>query len=343
MRVLGLTKTADTNVQYAHEVIGRQMQQLTRMVDDLLDVSRITRGKVQLQREVIDLAGVVASAVEISRPLLDGRKHDFSLTLPSEPVCVLGDPTRLAQVIANILNNAAKYTNEGGSIAAILERTDKEAVVRVRDSGLGIAPTMLGSVFDLFTQAQSSLSRSDGGLGIGLSLVRSLVQLHGGTVEAFSEGLGRGSEFVLRLPVISEAPAEPWKKNHAESPRPDSRRILVVDDNVDAARSLAILLNMVGHEVHTAQDGTTALHAAQVHQPDVVLLDIGLPGMDGLEVARHLRQDQKFKDILLVAITGYGQDEDRRRSEEAGFNAHLVKPIAIDALNALLGRFSADD
>ena len=325
-------------LNYARSVIERQLQNLTRLVDDLLDVSRITRGKVVLQKETVGLASVIERAVEVSRPLIDQRKHRLTLTIPREPILVFADSIRLAQVIANLLNNAAKYTEEQGRIDLIVERTQQEAVIRIVDTGVGIAPNMLSSVFDLFTQAQGSVSRSEGGLGIGLSLVRSLVQMHDGVVTATSAGLGHGCQFEVRLPIRQAGSMK------APGPQPilpekiPSRRILVVDDNVDAADSLAMLLRVIGHDVRTAHDGPAALETARASRPEVVLLDIGLPYMSGLEVARHLRNDFPADDVVLVALTGYGQDEDRRRSEEAGFDGHLVKPVDFDALQSLIAQ-----
>ena len=338
VRLLRLKAPTVDELNYARSVIERQLQNMTRLVDDLLDVSRITRGKVVLQKETVELASVVERAVEVSRPLIDQRKHRLTLTIPREPILVFADSIRLAQVIANLLNNAAKYTEEQGRIDLIVDQIGQEAVIRIVDTGVGIAPNMLSSVFDLFTQAQGSVSRSEGGLGIGLSLVRSLVQMHDGVVTARSAGLGQGSQFEVRLPIRQAGSLK------APSPQPivpekiPSRRILVVDDNVDAADSLAMLLRVIGHDVRTAHDGPAALEAARASRPEVVLLDIGLPYMSGLDVARHLRQDFPAHDIVLVALTGYGQDEDRRRSEEAGFNGHLVKPVDFDALQSLIAQ-----
>ncbi len=335
--VLRLKEPTDPESRYARDVIGRQVQQMTRLVDDLLDVSRITRGKVVLQNEPLDLVSVVTGAVEISRPVIAARKHRLHTVLPPAPLPVEGDVARLAQVLANLLNNAAKFTEEGGRIDLIVERDADEAVIRVRDTGVGLPPEALSTIFDLFTQVQGSVSRSDGGLGIGLSLVRSLVEMHGGSVSAASEGPGRGSEFRVRLPLMQQ----PQVPRTAVGNKPTGRKvaprdILIVDDNVDAAESLSTLLRLLGHTVATAHSSHAALEAAQNHTPDVVLLDIGLPGISGLEVARRLRGNLGLTDVLLIALTGYGQEEDRRRSQEAGFNAHLIKPVDLDALNALL-------
>jgi CheY-like chemotaxis protein/two-component sensor histidine kinase len=314
---------------------------MNRLVDDLLDVARIARGKIELQKEVVELTTVVARAVETSRPLIDARKHDLTVSLPAEPVRLEADPARLAQVLINLLNNAAKYTEEGGRIWLTAERERCGVTLRVRDTGVGIPPEVLPHVFGLFTQEERSLARSQGGLGIGLSLVRGLVEMHGGSVEATSPGVGRGSEFTVRLPALPEAlGAEANGKPvgaGAPAGRTSSQRILVVDDNRDSAESLAMLLQVQGHEVQTAHDGLAALETARAFRPDIVLLDIGLPRMDGHEVARRLRREEG-RQAVLVALTGYGTDEDHRRSQEAGFDYHLVKPVELDALYQLLIR-----
>jgi len=344
VHVLRLLGSADPQVRWAQDVIDRQVQQMVRLVDDLLDVSRITRGKITLQTEPVDLGAVVARAVETSRPLIDQREHQLTVSLPREPVRVEADATRLAQVLANLLNNAAKYTEKGGYIGLGATLEDGEAVVRVRDSGMGIPAEMLSSIFDLFTQVDRALDRSQGGLGIGLTLVRRLVEMHRGTVQAFSAGPGRGSEFVVRLPALPDARPRPAACNGIVEARRASEgpphRVLVVDDNVDGAESVALLLRLFGHEVRVAHDGLAALAAVEAFRPEVVLLDIGLPGMDGLEVARTLRQQPDLKDVLLVALTGYGREEDRRRTQEAGFDVHLVKPVHANDLPPLLARAS---
>ncbi len=334
----------DGDLGWASGVIARQVEQMVRLVDDLLDISRITGGKVQLRKETIDVASVVARAVETSRPLINARGHRLGVEVPGEPILVLADRTRLAQVLANILNNAAKYTADGGEIALSVGRDGDEAVFRVRDSGVGIPPEMLPRVFDLFTQVDRSLDRSEGGLGIGLTLVHRLMEMHGGRVEARSEGLGRGSEFILRLPVASANGQHPGEGPTGatappEGAGPDRRaacRILVVDDNLDSARTLERLLRISGHEVCTAHDGATALGQMQTDRPDIVLLDIGLPGMDGYEVARRIRERADSAGLLLVALTGYGRAEDRLRSRESGFDHHFTKPVELEPLLALI-------
>jgi len=314
-------------------VIGRQMSHLTRLVDDLLDVARINSGKVALKREPVELARIVTQAVETSRPLIDAKRHRLTVDA-SEPIWIDADPVRLAQVIANLLNNAAKYTDDGGQIRVRAGREGDDAVIRVQDTGIGLSPEMLSRVFELFTQASVGLARSAGGLGIGLTLVRKLVELHGGSVSVTSAGRGRGSEFVVQLPVLVDATtagADP------EGPAPEgARRVLVVDDNLDALDTMAMLLEMFGHVVATAPDGVKAVEVARSFRPEVMFLDLGLPGRDGYEVARILREEFPKGTLWLVALTGYGQDEDRKRTRDAGFDQHLVKPVEPLALEAAL-------
>ncbi len=338
VHVLRLSGPDAPELERSRDLIERQVVHLTRLVDDLLDVSRIGRGRLELRKSVVDLAAVVNQAVETARPLLEERRHTLTVSAEPGPLRVKADPARLQQVIGNLLTNAAKYTDAGGQVWLTVEQQEGEAVVRVQDTGRGIPPDMLARVFDLFTQVDASLDRAEGGLGIGLTLVRSLVEMHGGTAEALSEGPGQGSEFVVRLPVLVEEPepareAPPGRPQAAAGP---SRRVLVVDDNRDAADSLAILLRLTGHEVRTAYDGPAALREARAWRPEVVLLDIGLPGMSGHEVARRLREERPAEELLIVALTGYGQEEDRRRSQEAGFDLHFVKPVDPNALRDLL-------
>jgi CheY-like chemotaxis protein len=316
--------------------MATQVNHLSRLVDDLLDVSRITSGKIDLRDEPVELAEVVNRAVETARPLIYGKGHTLSISLPPGPVLLRADPVRIAQVLANLLNNAAKYMDEGGRITLACERAGEEVTVSVGDAGIGIDAEMLPRIFDLFTQADRSLDRSQGGLGIGLSLVRKLVELHGGTVVARSEGLGEGSEFIVRLPALREGvrPGPPgWR------PSPTRRlRVLVVDDNTGAALVLARLLAKVwGHEVEVAHDGPAALELASGFRPELILLDIGLPGMSGYEVTMRLRGRDGFEGVMIVALTGYGQEEDRRRSQDGGFDGHLVKPVEAETLEALYG------
>jgi PAS domain S-box-containing protein len=335
LEILRLGGGADSEETRA--VLERQVQQLVRLVDDLLDVSRITRGKVELRKARVELAAVVNTAVETSQPLLAEAGHELTVALPVEPVHLDADQTRLAQVLANLLNNSARYTPRGGQVWLTAEATDAEVVVRVRDTGVGIPGAMLPRVFDMFTQVNRTLERTQGGLGIGLTLVRRLVELHGGRVEAHSAGPGQGSEFVVRLPRASAPVATVNGSDGGPRPAPGPRRrILAVDDNRDAVESLARLLRLAGHEVQLAIDGPSALEAAAAYRPEVVLLDIGLPGMSGHDVARQLRATPEGRGLLLVAVSGWGQEDDRRRSREAGFDHHLVKPVDPDALRQLL-------
>ncbi len=341
---LKLVGPADADQQWAREVIERQTRRLARLVDDLLDVSRITQGKVTLAREPLDLSTIINHAVETSRPLIDERRHKLTVAFPPQPTRVEGDLTRLVQVVGNLLNNAAKYTDEGGHIWLEAAEEGDEAVIRVRDNGMGISADLLPHVFALFTQADRSLDRSHGGLGIGLTLVRHLVEMHGGRVEARSGGPGCGSEFIVRLPAMAPSPAAYAKEAVGERARPasGSLKILVVEDNVDSAESMALLLRLNGHEVRIAHDGPSALEAARSFEPQVVLCDIGLPGMDGYEVAARLRKRQDFKETPLIALTGYGQEGSRRRAKEAGFDYHLVKPVEPGALDKVLDSLRAN-
>jgi signal transduction histidine kinase/CheY-like chemotaxis protein len=328
----------DPKQPWARDVVERQVQHLTRLVDDLLDVSRITRGKILLHKKPVDLSTVVNHAVEASRPIIEAHRHRLTVTLPPERVWVEADLIRLAQVMTNVLNNAAKYTEDGGQIGLTVEQEGEEVLLRVHDTGMGIAAEILPRIFEMFTQADQAPARSHGGLGIGLALVRSLVELHGGNVQAFSSGLGLGSEFVVRLPVVPEPRCRVEERGEEfDLGRPSPcRRVLVVDDNVDAARSLAMVLELSGHEVHLAHDGLVALTTAQDFQPQIVFLDIGLPGMDGYEVARRLRKNPLLDELLLVALSGYASEEDRVRSQNAGIDYHLVKPADPCALQMLL-------
>ena len=320
----------------ARAVIERQAGQLAHIVDDLMEVSRVTSGSIKLHLEHLDIRGIVEHAVESARPLIDQHTHELSVSLPPEPVWLHADAARLEQVAVNLLNNAAKYTDKGGHIWLSVERESDDAVLRIRDTGVGIARELLPRIFDLFTQADCSLDRSQGGLGIGLTVVQRLVEMHGGTVEANSAGLGNGSEFIVRLPVM------PSHAMESESPpiqiaAPGTRwRVLVVDDNVDGADVTALLVQELGHETQVVYSGANALAAADEYLPNVVLLDIGLPEMDGYEVARRLRQHPILRNAWLIAITGYGQESDRQRSKEAGFDYHLIKPVAPEKLEELL-------
>jgi PAS domain S-box-containing protein len=319
-------------------IMERQVAQMVRLVDDLLDISRITRGKIQLRKERVELAAVVQSTVEECRPLIEAQSHELTVTLPPDPIYLDADPIRLGQVFANLLNNAAKYTERGGHIWLTAEYQGGEVAVSVRDTGIGIAAEYLPHLFEMFSQAAPALGRSQGGLGIGLALVRGLVELHGGSAEGRSAGPGKGSEFTVRLPAI-ETPAlarqEPVADGTKSCAGPKCR-ILVADDLRDSADSLATMLRLAGHEVQTAHDGLEAVQAAATFRPDVVLLDIGMPKMNGYEAARHIRQQPWGKGLALVALTGWGQEEDKRRAFEAGFNHHLTKPVEAAALEKLL-------
>jgi CheY-like chemotaxis protein len=329
------------DLQSARDIIDRQARHLVRLVDDLLDVSRISRGKIGLQKQRVNLKMIVESAVESSRPLIDANGHRLSVRLPDEAIEVDADITRLSQVLQNLLNNAAKYTPPGGTIELDAERRDGQVRIRVKDNGIGIPADMLARVFEMFTQVDRRIERSSGGLGIGLTLVQRLVELHGGRVEAFSEGPGRGSEFVIHLPVATAALAHQAVVERPLAEPSLCLRVLIVDDNVDGANSLAAMLQALGHQVRVEYDGPAGVRAASARQPDVALLDIGLPGMSGYEVARTLRENEATRDTVLIAVTGWGQLEDRRRSREAGFDLHLVKPADPLELRALLASVAA--
>jgi PAS domain S-box-containing protein len=327
---------------WAQDVMDRQVAQLTRLIDDLLDVSRITRGKIKLRKEVLSLEELIERAVDAARPQFEGKRQQFQLSVMDRGrLWIDADPARIEQILGNLLANAAKFTPENGHISLSAEREGDEGVVRLKDDGIGIAPEMLPHLFDPFAQADSSLNRNHGGLGIGLTLVRTLAEMHGGTATASSEGEGSGSEFTLRLPLIeacAEKPVMPIASRVAAS-----RRVLVVDDNYDAATTLALLLKVDGHETHVVCNGKDALEAVDDFRPDVVLLDIGLPEMDGYEVAKHLRHSRRSDNPLLVAITGYGQADDRERSRAAGFDYHLVKPVNLPELLNLCAEAGTDD
>jgi len=315
-------------------VAHRQLQHLVRLVDDLMEVSRITRDAIELRKELLPLQSAVQSAIEISQVLIAERRHRLEVDLQPDRLMVNGDRTRLAQVVANLLNNAAKYTPEGGRIRVQLTREGEYAVVRVSDNGAGIPPDMLGRVFEMFTRLDRALERTQGGLGIGLALVQRLAQLHGGSVEAHSDGLGRGSEFVVRLPLAAGKPGEDDapKKQQALP----ACRVLVADDNRDAARVLSLLLRTLGQDVHVAHDGEEAVEKARQVKPDVMLLDLGMPVVSGYEAARRLRREPWGKELVLVAVTGWGQEHDKQRTKAAGFDHHLVKPVTAAVLKELL-------
>jgi signal transduction histidine kinase/ActR/RegA family two-component response regulator len=324
--------------EQTHSMMARQVDQMVRLIDDLLDMSRISQGKVRLCKERVELQAVIRSAGEAVGPLIQAQAHQLTVTLPPEAIYLDADASRLAQVISNLLSNAAKYTEKGGHIWLTAERQGNEAVVSMRDTGIGIAAEHLHHIFEMFSQVAPVQERSQGGLGIGLALVRGLVELHGGRVEVRSDGIGRGSEFIVRLPVV-EMPVRHDSPQLAEDNKVAGgrkRRILIVDDNRDATDSLAVMLKMMGHETRTAYDGLEAVQAAAIFRPEVVLLDIGLPKMNGYEAARHIRQQQWGESMALIAQTGWGQEEDKRRALEAGFDHHLTKPVEAAALEKLL-------
>jgi PAS domain S-box-containing protein len=338
--VLRVRSTEDESLLRQCHVIERQTRHLARIVDDLLDVSRITQGKVHLQTETIDLATVVEQSIQICSALINERGHEFTTSLPAEPVPLQADPTRLVQVICNLLNNAAKYTEPGGKVELAVEHVDRQAVVRIRDSGRGIAKDMLPRVFDLFVQGERNLARTDGGLGVGLTLVRRLVELHGGTVEAQSAGLRKGSEFIVRIPALTEAPPAPAARRVAAPTRldPSGTHVLLIDDNADLNEALGELIHLWGYPVSIAHDAQAGLRLARELRPRVILLDIGLPDMSGHEVVGHLRDDQTTANALIFAVSGYGQPADRKRSLDAGFDDHFVKPVDPAQLRELLER-----
>jgi signal transduction histidine kinase len=333
----------DPQLLWSRDVIERQLRHLTRLVDDLLDVSRITRGKINLSREPVEVADLVARAVETVQPLIAERGHQLHLSVTTQPIRVFGDPLRLTQVLGNVLSNAAKYTENGGQISLTARQVDDAVEIRVQDTGIGIPTDMQPMIFDMFTQLNLQTGRPQSGLGIGLALVRKLLEMHGGSVTAFSEGNGHGSEFLISLPVIASGitagngrAAVGLDSDVGAEAVQVRRRILVADDNSDALESLVTLLELGGHEVFSAANGALALESAERNLPEVALLDIGMPKLDGYEVARRIRAQPWGRQITLVALTGWGQESDRRRSGEAGFDSHLVKPLDLDKLTALL-------
>ena len=336
LHIFRMAGIQDPTVERVADMMERQVQHMVRMVDDLLEVSRISRGKIELRKERIELASVLRNAVDTSLPLIEAGKHKLTVEVPEDTLAIDADPVRLAQVFANLLNNAAKYTPEGGEIALRVGVDQGMATICVEDNGEGIPPNMLNRVFNMFTQVNTGM-RAQGGLGIGLTLARTLVHLHGGTIEAFSQGKGHGCEFMVRLPLAEKLPyvaqdplAQPAMGPHR------LRKVLVVDDNEDAADSLGMLLEFLGAEVAVVHDGRAALEKMKTFKPAVVLLDLGMPNMNGLEVARRMREDPEMSGITLVALTGWGQREDRRRTSEAGFDYHLVKPADVNTLQSIL-------
>jgi len=340
VELMRLRGTDDEEIGWARDAIDRQAQHLTRLVDDLLDVSRITRGKVELRKHRVSLQSVLSRSIETVRPLIDQQEHQLEVYLPEEPIQLDADPTRLEQVFSNLLNNAAKYTEHGGRMWLSAELADDEVIVRVRDTGIGMSAEFLPRVFDMFVQAEHHHGRSQGGLGIGLSLVHRLVEMHGGRIAAFSDGPGCGSEFVVALKraLPSEESAAVQPDETSLPALENNREILVVDDNVDAAKSLSMLLRRLGQNTRIAHDGETALALIEERMPDLIFLDIGLPRLDGYEVARRVRERVDSNGVMLVALTGWGQEEDRRRSQEAGFDSHLTKPVDQATLRRILAQ-----
>jgi PAS domain S-box-containing protein len=329
---------SDEDRRWSQDVIQRQLKHLSRLIDDLLDVSRITLGKIELRHELLDVRSLIVQAVEAVKQVILDRGHNLEILMPQESLPVWGDATRLEQAIVNLLTNAAKYTETGGRIRLLAETAGSDVFIKIRDSGVGIQPEKIPEMFELFAQGDRSLARSEGGLGIGLTLVKQLIEMHGGCITAHSEGPGTGSEFVIRLPLAPRHRARATGAEDASASSTCHSRVLVVDDNDDAAKGLARLLSMKGYEVQVAHDGPSAIALARLHIPDIILLDLGMPGMDGYQVATELRRAGCFKETVLIALTGYGDEDHFRRSRAAGFRHHLVKPVDFDQLTSLLSR-----
>jgi PAS domain S-box-containing protein len=345
LELLRLKDYEDERLKQLHRIVDRQVSHMTHLVDDLLEVSRITQGKLELRRQQLDLANALHDAVESVRPLMQAASHELTITLPAEPIMLDADPVRISQIVLNLLNNAAKYTPPGGKIQLSARREASHAMIVVKDSGIGIPAESLANVFDMFSQLAPAKERAQGGLGIGLALVRGLVELHGGTIAAMSAGPGQGSEFAVSLPVSeteSLAPVE-VKVVRESAARGPALRIIVVDDNKDAADSLAMLLEFDGHHVLTANDGLAGLDLALDVVPDVLVLDIGLPQLSGYEVARRIRQDPRSSNVILVAVSGWGQEKDKADATAAGFDHHLTKPVDFDRLQTILTTIHSPD
>jgi PAS domain S-box-containing protein len=338
LQILRLRAASDSILQSTVAMMDRQMTHLVRLVDDLLDVSRITRGKLELRRQNVLLSDVLANAVEASSTQIESKEHELLVDIPSESLYVYGDPNRLAQIFSNLISNSAKYTERGGRIVLSMERIDADVIVTVKDNGIGIAPNAITSIFEMFSQVHPNEARSDGGLGIGLALVRMLVEMHEGTVGAHSPGTNQGSTFIVKLPVAAVSNTATSTDALATSRFAGSgvKRVLVVDDNADAAASLAMLLAMSGHDVRTAGDGVAAVDAARDFSPQIIFMDLGMPRMDGLEASQRIRELEHGKGMIIVALTGWGQEADRQRTRSAGFDQHLVKPVSIEALEHVL-------
>ena len=341
LQVMRLAESDRQKVDHVRTLMERQLQHLVRLVDDLLDISRISRGKLQLRRERVPLAAVISSALETCEPLAAEHGQELIVSVTDEPLFVEVDRTRMAQAICNLISNAAKYSDRGSRIWLTVEHEDDQAVVRVRDTGIGIPPHMLNRVFDMFTQVDQSLEKSRSGLGVGLTIVKRLIEMHGGSVEARSEGHGKGSEFIIRLPTVAPRPDQPPDEKDREPQQQHAAgcRILVVEDNADAAETLTMILEIMGHQVRIARDGLEGVEAAAEYRPELILLDLGMPKLNGYEACRRIREQPWGRDMVLVALTGWGQDEDKLRSREAGFDHHLVKPVEPAALEELLAAF----
>jgi len=338
--MLEVVKRADGDsetLKRAHDTIERQLAQMIRLVDDLLDLNRITHDRLELRRSEVELSSVIQQAIEVARPLIDAAGHNLTVDLPAEPIYLNADRARLAQVFGNLLNNSSKYTRANGEIRLSARRDGDDVVVTVSDNGAGIPADKLNSIFDMFMQVDRTAEQSREGLGIGLTLVKRMAEMHGGSIEAKSRGEGEGSEFVVRLPIREKQAEVSSPASDAVAESSAQRRILIVDDNKDSADSLAMLLEITGNKTYMAHDGVEAVEAIEKHRPEIVLLDIGLPKLDGHEVCRRVREQPWGKDIVVIALTGWGQDDDRRKSEEAGFNGHLVKPVDYEKLLELLG------
>ncbi|MBY0513938.1 MAG: response regulator, partial [Gemmataceae bacterium] len=341
LQVMKLAGGDGRAVERSRAMMERQVEQMAHLIDDLMDLSRISRGKIVLQKTRLPISTPVRTAVDTSRPLIDQQGHRLTVDVPDEPVYVDGDNTRLTQVFANLLNNAAKYTDRGGDIRLSVGRHDGEVVVRVEDTGVGIPAHMLPRVFDMFSQVDRSLEKAQGGLGIGLNIVKRLVEMHGGSIAVESGGHGMGSTFTVRLPVVLAVTTDRREAGANSKPKPARRRILVVDDNADGAISLAEMLGLMGNETQTAHNGLEAVDVAAAFRPDVILMDIGMPKLNGYDACRRIREQPGSNGVVIVACTGWGQDEDKKKSQDAGFDLHMVKPVDPAALEKLLAEMTA--
>jgi CheY-like chemotaxis protein len=336
LKVLERTDVDAPTLARARMTIDRQLKQLVRLVDDLLDLNRVTHNRLELRPKEVELSTVMDEVLDTAKPLLDAARHELHVDMPEEPIHLVADPARLAQVFGNLVNNACKYTPPGGSISIRVERRGTRVRISVKDTGIGIPPEKREAIFEMFTQLDHSLVRSQGGLGIGLTLVKQLVEVHDGSIEVRSPGVGHGSEFVVDLPIVEATPTKGVSEPVVTRRPPKLKRILVVDDNLDAAESLSMLLELSGTQTYLAHDGAEALDAVKKHRPDAVLLDLGLPDASGLDVCRQIRAEPWGKELVLIALTGWGQEDDRRASKEAGFDGHLVKPVDHAELEELL-------